>query len=131
MRRFPVPYCSIFVINAEFYRHFLPQAWLIWSLFFNKFVNCRYTTLSKKRLKTHNACKTPCTLRILKNIEEKNFIFKSIFYPLDKERKLNLHKIFKKCPRRLLKILYTFNLHPVSRECVLLFLFPFLRFVCY
>ena len=36
-------------------------------------------------------------------------------YPLDTERKLNVHKTFRKRPGRLLSVLCTFNLRPVSR----------------
>ena len=36
-------------------------------------------------------------------------------YPLDTGRKLNVYKTFKRRPGRLLKVLCTFNLHPVSR----------------
>ena len=35
--------------------------------------------------------------------------------PLDIGRKLNVHKIFRRRPGRLLNVLYTFNLSPVSR----------------
>ena len=34
---------------------------------------------------------------------------------LDTERKLNVHKMFRRRPGRLLNVLCTFNLHPVSR----------------
>ena len=34
--------------------------------------------------------------------------------PVDTGRKLNVHKTFRKCPGRLLKVLFTFNLRPVS-----------------
>ena len=33
---------------------------------------------------------------------------------VDTECKLNVHKTFRRCPGRLLNILCTFNLHPVS-----------------
>ena len=39
--------------------------------------------------------------------------------PIDKVRKLNVHKAFRRRPGRLLNILCTFNLRPVSREKVL------------
>ena len=35
-------------------------------------------------------------------------------FPVDTRRKLNVHKAFRKCPRRLMNVLYTFNLRPVS-----------------
>ena len=35
--------------------------------------------------------------------------------PLDTERKLNVHKTFKRRPGHLLDVLYTFNLRPMSR----------------
>ena len=35
---------------------------------------------------------------------------------MDTGRKLNVHKIFKRRPGRLLNVLYTFNLRPVSRR---------------
>ena len=35
-------------------------------------------------------------------------------YPVDTGRKLNVHKTFRRRPRRLLNVLYTFNLRPVS-----------------
>ena len=34
--------------------------------------------------------------------------------PLDTGRKLNVHKASRRCPRRLLNVLCTFNLRPVS-----------------
>ena len=34
--------------------------------------------------------------------------------PLDTRRKLNVHKTFRKYPGRLLKVLCTFNLRPLS-----------------
>ena len=37
------------------------------------------------------------------------------FSPLDTRRKLNEHKLFSRRPGRLLNILCTFNLRPVSR----------------
>ena len=36
------------------------------------------------------------------------------FYPVDTGRKLNVHKTFRKRPGRLLNVLCTFNLRPVS-----------------
>ena len=38
----------------------------------------------------------------------------TINHPVDTECKLNVHKTFKGCPGRLLNVLCTFNLHPVS-----------------
>ena len=35
-------------------------------------------------------------------------------YPVDTRRKLNVHKKFRRRPGRLLNVLYTFNLRPVS-----------------
>ena len=35
-------------------------------------------------------------------------------YPVDSGRKLNVHKTFIRRPGRLLNVLYTFNLHPLS-----------------
>ena len=35
--------------------------------------------------------------------------------PLDTGRKLNVYKLFRKRPDRLLSVSYTFNLRPVSR----------------
>ena len=35
-------------------------------------------------------------------------------YPVDTGRKLNVHKTFRRRPGRLLNVLYTFNLRPVS-----------------
>ena len=35
-------------------------------------------------------------------------------YPVDTGRKLNVHKTFRRRPGRLLKVLCTFNLHPVT-----------------
>ena len=37
-------------------------------------------------------------------------------YPVDTERKLNVHKTFRGRPGRLLNVLCTFNLRPVSAE---------------
>ena len=34
--------------------------------------------------------------------------------PVDTGRKLNVHETFRRCPGRLLNVLYTFNLRPVS-----------------
>ena len=34
--------------------------------------------------------------------------------PVDTGRKLNVHKTFRRCPGRLLNVLCTFNLRPVS-----------------
>ena len=34
--------------------------------------------------------------------------------PVDAGRKLNVHKTFRRRPGRLLNVLYTFNLRPVS-----------------
>ena len=39
---------------------------------------------------------------------------KSTHNPVDTGRKLNVHKTFRKRPRRLLNVLCTFNLRPVS-----------------
>ena len=36
------------------------------------------------------------------------------FYPVDTGRELNVHKTFRRSPGHLLKVLYTFNLRPVS-----------------
>ena len=36
-------------------------------------------------------------------------------FPLDTGRKLNVHKTFRRCQGRLLNVLCTFNLRPVSR----------------
>ena len=38
-----------------------------------------------------------------------------IFYPLGTVFTLNVHKTFRRGPGRLLNILCTFNLHPVSK----------------
>ena len=38
--------------------------------------------------------------------------------PLDTGRKLNLHKTFRRRPGRLLNVLCTLNLRPVSRESI-------------
>ena len=38
--------------------------------------------------------------------------------PADTERKLNVHKTFRRLPRRLLNVLCTFNLRPVSTRIV-------------
>ena len=35
-------------------------------------------------------------------------------YPVNTGRKLNVHKIFRRRPGRLLNVLWTFNLRPVS-----------------
>ena len=35
-------------------------------------------------------------------------------YPLDRRRKLNIHKMFRRRPERLPNVLCTFNLRPVS-----------------
>ena len=40
----------------------------------------------------------------------------SINKPIDKGRKLNVHKTFRRRPGPLLNVLYTFNLRPVSTE---------------
>ena len=45
---------------------------------------------------------------------KKIFIKIQIHYPLDTGRKLNVHKTFRRRPRRLLNVLCTFNLRPVS-----------------
>ena len=37
-----------------------------------------------------------------------------VTFPVDTERKLNVHNAFRKCPGRLLNVLCTFNLRPVS-----------------
>ena len=39
--------------------------------------------------------------------------------PLDTGRKLNVHKTFRRRPGRLLNVLCTFNLRPVSRGIIL------------
>ena len=44
-------------------------------------------------------------------------------YPLDTRCKLNVHKAFKRRPGRLLKVLCTFNLRPVSRGSFPLFIY--------
>ena len=38
-----------------------------------------------------------------------------ILIPVDTGRKLNVHKTFRRRPGRLLNVLYTFNLRPVTR----------------
>ena len=44
------------------------------------------------------------------------FYFNYFLYPLDTWRKGNVHKTFRNRPGRLLNILITFNLRPVSRR---------------
>ena len=39
-------------------------------------------------------------------------------YPVDPERKLNVNKTFRRRPGRLIKVLCTFNLRPVSPRCL-------------
>ena len=39
-------------------------------------------------------------------------------YAVDTERKLNVHKTFRRCPGRLLNVLCTFNLRPVSTRYI-------------
>ena len=39
----------------------------------------------------------------------------TLYYPIDTRRKLNVHKTFRRRPRRLLNVLCTFNLRPVSK----------------
>ena len=39
---------------------------------------------------------------------------KKRYYPIDTGRKLNVHKTFRRRPERLLNVLCTFNLRPVS-----------------
>ena len=41
--------------------------------------------------------------------------------PVDTGRKLNVHKTFRRCPRRLLNVLCAFNLRPVSKDKELIF----------
>ena len=41
-------------------------------------------------------------------------IWHNCSYPIDTGRKLNLHKTFRRRPGRLLNVLYTFSLRPVS-----------------
>ena len=41
--------------------------------------------------------------------------------PVDTGRKLNVHKTFRRSPRRLLNVLCTFNLRPVSTGLVATF----------
>ena len=48
--------------------------------------------------------------------------FCNIFYPVDTGRKLNIHKTFRRRPGRLLNVLCTFNLRPVSTGYPLLIL---------
>ena len=43
--------------------------------------------------------------------EEKSIIY---YYPVDTGHKLNLHKTLRRRPGRLLNVLSTFNLRPVS-----------------
>ena len=43
-----------------------------------------------------------------------NYESTEISNPVDTERKLNLHKTFRRRPGRLLNVLCTFNLRPVS-----------------
>ena len=47
------------------------------------------------------------------------------YYPVDTGRKLNVHKTFKRRPGRLLNVLCTFNLRPVSTGYSLLLLILF------
>ena len=51
-----------------------------------------------------------------------NAFLKSAF-PVDIGRKLNVHKTFRRRPGRLLNVLCTFNLRPVSTGLVLLNVF--------
>ena len=44
------------------------------------------------------------------------YVMKELRNPVDTGRKLNVHKIFRKRPGRLLNVLCTFNLRPVSTE---------------
>ena len=52
-----------------------------------------------------------CHLLLLLNLE--------LQYPVDTGRKLNVHKRFRKRPGRLLNVLCTFNLRPVSIDKIL------------
>ena len=53
------------------------------------------------------------------------------YIPVDTRRKLNVHKTFRRRPGRLLNVLCTFNLHPVSTGMVIA---PFIKncdpFIC-
>ena len=51
------------------------------------------------------------------------------FFAVDTGRKLNVHKTFRRCPGRLLNVLYTFNLRPVSAGLFIYHLF--LLFLCF
>ena len=42
------------------------------------------------------------------------YLIKQAHYPIDEGRKLNVHKTFRRRPGRLLNVLCTFNLRPVS-----------------
>ena len=48
-------------------------------------------------------------------IENPLKMMKNAFHPVDKGRKLNVHNTFTRRPGRLLKVLCTFNVRPVSR----------------
>ena len=65
------------------------------------FLPCRFSSLRILRLISPRArLKTPDLISI---------------FPVDTGRKLNVHKTFRRRPVRLLNVLYTFNLRPVSR----------------
>ena len=53
-------------------------------------------------------------LLLLRDIITFNNAYKSNGIPVDTRRKLNVHKMFKRRPGRLLNVLCTFNLRPVS-----------------
>ena len=58
---------------------------------------------------------------------EKSILSKLASYPLEIGRKLNVHKTFRRRPGRLLDVLCTFNLRPVSRRYGLNILLTFLK----
>ena len=47
-------------------------------------------------------------------LREKDVLISDLAFPVDTGRKLNVHKTFRRRPGRLLHVLCTFNLRPVS-----------------
>ena len=50
----------------------------------------------------------------IKSLSEQSFEWGNARFPIDTGRKLNVHKIFKRWPGRLLNVLCTLHLRPVS-----------------
>ena len=75
-----------------------------------------YMIVLVAKIKGHTYLNKPLAFNILVAWQGSKYCYEELLYflyPVDTRRKLNVHKTFRRCPRRLLNVLCTFNLRPV------------------